>query len=204
MSVGPKGPNWDERYAGDDYLYGTEPNDFLKSAAARIRPGSRVLCIADGEGRNGVYLAELGHRVTSIDRSRRGLEKAERLASDRGVELRTVQADLGDHPLGSSDWDCIVSVFFHVPPALRENIDRRVVEALAPGGLLILEGYTPDQLAYSTGGPPTADMMLTMEILESAFGELEFLHAKETTRDVIEGTGHRGRSAVVQLIAEKR
>ena len=203
MNNKPGFRNWDERYAYDDYVFGTEPNDFLKFVAAQIPADSRVLCLADGEGRNGVYLASLGHRVTSIDQSRAGLDKAERLADARGVAIETIQADLSTYDLGSECWDCVVSIFFHIPPAVRDIIYPGIIQSLAPDGLLILESYTPAQLAYGTGGLPVAEMMLTLDIVRHSFGELEFLHATETVRDVIEGSGHTGEAAVLQLLAKK-
>ncbi len=195
--------NWDERYQGDEYLFGTEPNDFLRSVADRLPPAARVLCLADGEGRNGVYLATLGHQVTSIDQSAVGLEKARSLASTHGVKIEPVTADLTQHDLGENEWDGIVSIFFHISPELRAMIYPRVVRALKPGGMLILESYRPEQLTYGTGGPPVADHMLTEEIVTAAFSELEITHLESVERDVIEGSGHTGKAAVLQLIAIK-
>lgn len=194
---------WNERYAGDDYVFGTEPNEFLKEIAHQIPDESEILCLADGEGRNGVYLAKLGHHVTSIDQSSAGLEKAQGLARQNKVELTTIQADLSDYDLGLAQWDCIVSIFFHIPPELQEKIYPRIIQSMKPDGLLILESYTPDQLKFGTGGPPVANYILTMELVRSAFGELEFLHTRELEREVIEGVGHTGHAAVRQLIAVK-
>ncbi len=195
--------SWNERYAGQDYFFGTEPNDFLRSIAKTIPKASKVLCLADGEGRNGVFLAGLGHSVTSVDMSEVGLRKAEQLAIKHDVHLETVQADLTEYELGENTWDCIVSIFFHVPTKLRNTIYPRVLSSLKPGGHFILESYTPKQLTFGTGGPPLADYMLTMDLVKSAFGALSFLHAKELERDVIEGPGHTGRAAVLQLLAQK-
>ena len=195
--------NWDERYAAPGYLFGTQPNDFLVSVAERIPAASRVLCLADGEGRNGVYLASLGHRVTSIDASATGLEKAGRLATERGVELQLELADLAERDLGQACWDAIVSIFFHIPPAVRAQLYPRIVAALAPGGLLILESYRPEQLQFGTGGPPRADYMLTAADLQRDFAALEHLHLAAPERAVIEGSGHTGQAAVVQLLARK-
>lgn len=193
--------NWDERYAGTDYLFGTEPNDFLVSVASRIPDRSDVLCLADGEGRNGVHLATLGHKVTAIDQSSTGLKKAEQLAADKGVSLTTIVADLSDYDLGDAKWDCIVSIFFHMPSELREKIYPRIVSALKPGGILILESYRPEQLEYGTGGPPIADYLLTEEIVLDAFADLHIDHLVSIERDVLEGSGHTGRAAVLQLVA---
>lgn len=193
--------NWDERYADSEYLFGTEPNDFLKSVSGRLPAGSRVLCLADGEGRNGVYLATLGHRVTAVDQSRVGLEKAKLLAEQKQVPIDTIEADLAVYDLGVESWDCIVSIFFHIPPDLRDRIYPRIITALKPGGLLILESYTPAQLKHGTGGPPIADLMLTKEGLANYFSEMSAEHLEELDREVIEGTGHTGMASVVQLLA---
>lgn len=195
--------SWDDRYADDDYLFGTEPNGFLSLVANTIPANSRVLCLADGEGRNGVYLASLGHKVTSIDLSQVGLNKATQLAEKNQVDIETIQADLSTHDLGIESWDCIVSIFFHIPPALQATIYPRIIEALKPGGRLILESYTPDQLQFGTGGPPIASLMLTREIVETAFAALSFDHLQELERDVTEGLGHTGRAAVLQLLATR-
>jgi len=199
----PKPSVWNDRYAGDDYVFGTEPNDFLKSVAGEISSGAKVLCLADGEGRNGVYLAQQGHQITSVDMSSVGLEKAEKLATANKVALTTIQADLAKYGLGEAQWDCVVSIFFHIPPKLQQIIYPRIIRSLKPGGLLILESYTPEQLNFGTGGPPVAELMLTLELARSGFGELEFLHVEELERNVVEGVGHTGRAAVLQLLARK-
>ena len=201
MSDRIKISNWDERYADTGYLFGTTPNDLLKSVADRLAPNSRVLCLADGEGRNGVYLATLGHKVTAVDQSRVGLEKAKKLAEEKQVSIETVNADLAEYNLGVESWDCIVSIFFHIPRALRACIYPRIMTALKPGCILILESYTPEQLNHGTGGPRTADLMLTKGELAQHFSEMNLEHLQELEREVIEGTGHTGLASVVQLLA---
>ena len=193
---------WDKRYGAADFFYGTEPNDFLRAEAARL-PRGDVLCLGDGEGRNGVWLAEQGHTVTSIDLSAVGLAKAAALAETRGVRLTTVQADLATFDLGRDRWHGVVSVFCHLPSALRRDVYARVVRALRPGGVVLLESYTPAQLGRGTGGPPDVDMLVDLVSLRTDFAELEMLHAVERERDVREGKGHRGPSSVVQLIGRK-
>lgn len=193
---------WDERYARDEYLFGTEPNDFLAEIAPRV-PAGEVLCLADGEGRNGVFVAGLGHRVTSVDASSVALEKARKLAAGRGVAIETVVADLNHYDMGEDRWDCIVSIFFHMPPDMRRSMHEKVARALRPGGHLILEAYTPKQIEYRTGGPPIAERLMTLALLREDFPNLEFLHAEEKERDVYEGVGHAGHAAVVQLFAQK-
>lgn len=195
---------WNERYATPDFVYGTEPNDFLKETAERYLPkGGAILCLAEGEGRNGVYLAELGYRVTGVDGSSVGLEKAHRLAKERGVEIETIVSDLADFDLGEARWEGIVSSWCHTPPELRKKLHRAVVAALKPGGALILESYTPTQLEYKTGGPPIAEWMMTLEGLKQELMGLDFLIGEEKLREVNEGKFHGGISAVVQVVARK-
>jgi 2-polyprenyl-3-methyl-5-hydroxy-6-metoxy-1,4-benzoquinol methylase len=193
---------WDQRYNTADYVYGTRPNDFLADVAGRI-PQGRVLCIAEGEGRNAVYLAQLGHEVVAVDASAVGMRKAQKLAQDRGVAIETVVADLADYEIGQNSFDAIVSIFAHVPPAIRGPLHRRIVSGLKPGGMLILEAYTPDQIAYGTGGPPVAELTMTLRALEDELRGLEFTHAAELCRDVVEGSLHTGTGAVVQVVAIK-
>ncbi len=193
---------WDQRYDSADYLFGTQPNDFLAATAPGI-PAGKLCCLADGEGRNGVYLAELGHEVTSIDASAVALKKAEALALKRKVSLRTIAANLLEYDLGQSQWDCIVSIFFHLPTALRRKLHGNIIRALRPGGYLILEAYTPAQLKFKTGGPAEPDLLMSETILEQDFARLQIIHLLETEREVIEGTGHHGHAAVVQLLARK-
>jgi SAM-dependent methyltransferase len=194
---------WDERYNVPRYVYGTEPNDFLAGHAAAIPKGGRVLCLAEGEGRNALFLARLGYVVTAVDASRIGLQKAARLAQDHGVELELVHQDLADFDIGKSRWDGIVSIFCHLPPALRRLVHRRVVVGLKPAGMLLLEAYTPQQLGRDTGGPRSADLMMTAWALENELAGLSMLHLQELEREVIEGEFHTGVGAVVQVLARK-
>ncbi len=193
---------WDQRYSGEDYVYGTQPNDFLVEQVEKL-PVGKALCLAEGEGRNAVWLAEQGFEVTAMDASIIGLQKAQRLAQARGVNLTTVHADLADFDIGANRWDVIVSIFCHLPPALRRSVHRRCVQGLRPGGALLLEAYTPKQLAYKTGGPPTADLMMDVQSLRTELDGLEFLHLQECVRHVHEGEFHSGRGAVVQVLARK-
>lgn len=203
MADQPPVTRWDERYARDEYVFGKEPNDFLAEVAGRLPTSGQVLCLADGEGRNGVYVASLGHQVTSVDASAVALGKAHRLATEKGVAIETVVADLNLFEMGENRWDCIVSIFFHMLPDMREAIHQKVERAIRPGGHLILEAYTPAQLAFRTGGPPMAERLMTLEDLRRDFPGLEFLQAQEKERDVYEGVGHAGHAAVVQLFARK-
>lgn len=199
---------WDDRYSGEGFAYGTEPNDFLKSAVTSstlsLPKGARVLMLAEGEGRNGVFMAERGFDVTCVDLSAVGLQKAQALASSRGVSVETVVTDLGAYEFGVDRWDCVVGISSHLPPAVRERVLALIPPSLKANGYAVFEGYTPDQLSYKTGGPPTADMMYSSEIFAKAFGNvLEVLRNEELVRDVVEGDHHTGKAAVVQFIGRK-
>lgn len=190
---------WDERYGEPGYAYGEEPNDFLREVAPSLAPG-RVLCLGEGEGRNGVFLAGLGHSVTAADASAVGLEKALALAARRGVRLSTVHADLTLHELGEGCWDAVVSIWFHLASHARRAVHGRVRQALAPGGLFIVEAYAPAQLALGTGGPRDADLLVSAASLDEDFAGFERVRAAETERWVDEGRYHQGRSAVTQAV----
>lgn len=193
---------WDARYSGAEYVYGTAPNDFLASVAAQI-PKGRVLSLAEGEGRNAVYLAGLGYKVLAVDASAVGLGKAQRLAEERGVAIETRRADLADFAIEPDNWDAVISIFCHLPSAVRADLHRKVVAGLRPGGVFILEAYTPAQLKLKTGGPPTEDLLMTLSALKRELKGLRFIHAQELERNVIEGQLHTGRGAVVQVVAVK-
>lgn len=194
---------WDERYSTDEFVYGTTANEFLVSAIDWL-PKGRVLCVAEGEGRNAVYLAQAGCEVVAVDASRVGLDKAARLARERGVHIETVVADLADFVIQPHSWDAVVSIFCHLEPQLRKALHRRVVAGLRPGGVLVLEAYRPEQIRYATGGPATADMMPSLVELKDELEGLEFEHAVEIVRNVSEGKYHTGKGAVVQVLAVKR
>jgi SAM-dependent methyltransferase len=204
MSTDEKPPSrWDVRYGGSDYHYGTEPNDFLREQAERLPPESRVLCLAEGEGRNAVFLASLGHRPVGVDASEVGLSKARDLAQTRGVVIETVVADLSELRIEPEGWDAVVSIWCHVPSEIRRDLHRRVVDGLRPGGILILEAYTPKQLDRDTGGPPHADRLMTLDGLRQELEGLEFLVGREVEREVLEGDSHNGMSDVVQVVARR-
>lgn len=194
---------WDERYATDEYVYGTEPNAFLRSQAALLSPTSEVLCLSEGEGRNSTYLASLGHRVTGVDASRVGVEKTLKLAAARGVVVNAILADLASYDLGIARYDAIVSIFAHLPQEIRAKLRPRVVDATREGGLFILEHYHPRQLEYKTGGPANPTMMTTLAELYADFAGWDILHAYEGERAVVEGTKHLGNAYVTQLVARK-
>ena len=193
---------WDERYSEEEYVYGTDPNEFLASMFKRI-PKGRVLCLADGEGRNSVFLAEQGYEVTAVDASSVGIEKGRRLAAERGVQVETIHADLGEFDIQPNHWQGVVSIFAHIPPEARRRIHRQVVEGLVSGGVLVLEAYTPQQLEFGTGGPKVPELTMDLERLRPELTGLDFELATEFERDVVEGKFHTGRGAVVQVLAIK-
>ncbi len=191
---------WDDRYSEPGYAYGTEPNDFLVHEAARITGGD-VLCLADGEGRNAVYLAGRGCRVTAVDTSRVGLEKGQALARSRSVSITSIPEDLARYEMGEARWDAIVSIFCHLPTALRHDVFRRVTRALRPGGVLLLEAYAPSQLGRGTGGPSDPDLLAGLADWTDHLRGLDLVIVREVERDVREGRFHHGASAVIQIVA---
>ena len=196
---------WDDRYASDDYLFGTEPNAFLVSQRGLLEPGMSCLAVADGEGRNGVWLAQQGLRVLSVEASAAALDKARKLARERGVAIDFEQADLAHWQWGGNRFDAVAAIFIQfAPPALREQMFAGIKRCLKPGGLLLLQGYTPRQLEFKTGGPPVAENMYTLELLRNAFGDMEIMHLREHDDHIGEGTGHSGISALIDLVARKK
>ena len=197
--------NWDERYATDDYRFGTDPNAFLVAEVHRIPKGARVLAVADGEGRNGVYLAGRGAHVHSVDGSAVAIEKARRLATTRDVTLELEHADLFHWRWPVASYDAVVAIFVQFVTAEdRPAFFARLKDALKPGGVLLLEGYRIEQIGYGTGGPRDASHLYTEEMLETAFADMqiESLHAYDAV--IKEGTGHSGLSALIDLVAIKR
>ena len=197
-------PFWDERYAQAGFLFGEAPNAFLKSRLRLLEPGKSVLCVADGEGRNGVWLAEQGLRVHAVDASPVALAKSRQLAARRGVGLWWEEADLQTWAWPHEAYDIVVAIFTQfVGPEGRAQQFAGMRQALKPGGLLILQGYTPRQLEYGTGGPPHAENMYTEEVLREAFGDWDILHLAEHDDVIEEGAGHSGVSALIDLVARK-
>lgn len=193
---------WDDRFAEPGYAYGSEPNDFVRACAGAIPPG-RVICLGEGQGRNAVFLATRGFDVTAMDQSRVGLERARALAHERGVTIATVAADLAEFELAPGAWQGIVSVFIHLPSALRRPVHERVVAGLAPGGVFVFEAYVPAQLELKSGGPEDLDRLPPLAALVAELDGLQFEIAREVERDVTEGRYHTGRAATAQILARK-
>jgi len=197
-------PFWDARYATDAYIFGTAPNVFLASQAARIVSGMQTLAIADGEGRNGVWLAEQGARVHAVDVSPVALDKARKLAEERRVTLTFEQLDVLAWAWPEAAYDLVVAIFIQfAPPPERERVIAGIRRTLKPGGLLILQGYTPKQIEFATGGPGNAANLYSAELLRRWFGNWEIIHLREHESFINEGSHHHGMSALVDLVARK-
>ena len=195
---------WNERYESAEYVYGTEPNDFLVEKAASLAPGSRILCLADGEGRNSVWLARQGHRVSAIDIAEQGREKALRLAAAAGV---TVDAQVGDvtrFDPGIACWDAIVSIFLHLPEGPRREVHARCAQALRPGGVFIYEAYAAGQLGRGTGGPREAALLPELAELLDDWPGCVIEHRFTGERMIREGSLHQGGGVVNQVVARRQ
>lgn len=195
---------WDKRYEQPGYLFGEAPNAFLLSQAGLLKAGWHALSLADGEGRNGIWLAEQGLQVHALDFSSVALDKARAWAQQRGVDVRFEHADLLSWTWPDAAYDLVAAIFIQFAgPKGRALMFDGIRRALKPGGLLILQGYTPRQLEYRTGGPPEAENMYTQALMKEAFGDWETLHMREHDDFITEGTGHHGRSALIDLVARK-
>jgi SAM-dependent methyltransferase len=195
---------WEARFAAADYIFGTAPNAFLKSQAHRLDPGQKALALADGEGRNGVWLAEQGLDVLALDFSPNALKKARALAAVRGVNLKIERADLEQWSWPPAAFDVIVAIFIQfADPPFRQKLFAGMKRALKPGGLLLMQGYRPEQINYRTGGPPQAENMYTRALLEEAFGDFASIDIKEHDSMVEEGSAHAGMSALIDFVGRK-
>lgn len=197
---------WNKRFANAEYLFGTAPNAFLAAQAPRLKPGMTALSIADGEGRNGVWLAGQGLSVSAFDFSPVGVAKARKLAELRGVSDRydSCVADLADWDWDAYQYDIVAGVFIQfATPAERARLFAGICRALKPGGLLLLQGYRPEQIAYGTGGPSVPEQLYTAPLLREAFAALQFLELREHDSDIDEGDGHGGMSALIDLVARR-
>lgn len=196
---------WNQRYDREDFVFGEAPNAFLVRESHRLRPGMRALAVADGEGRNGVWLAEQGLDVLSVDFSPVAQDKARQLAARRGVSPAFEQVDLLAWQWPRAAFDVVAAIFVQfVGPAARERLFAGMLGALKPGGLLLLQGYTPEQLHYGTGGPGQVENLYTPEMLRAAFADQEILRLDARTVTLSEGAGHNGLSAVIDCVVRKR
>jgi SAM-dependent methyltransferase len=195
---------WNRRFEGDGFLFGTEPNVWLSEHIDVWPTGGRILCVADGEGRNSVWLARKGFIVDAFDIAEAGVAKAYRLAARAGVTVNFTVADCDEYPWQLSAYDGVAAIFVQfAAPEQRRRLFNRVAASLKPGGALILQGYTPKQLEYGTGGPPFLSHLYTAELLRAALDGLDVLELSEYEADVNEGSGHKGRSALIGMVARR-
>jgi cyclopropane fatty-acyl-phospholipid synthase-like methyltransferase len=195
---------WNDRFSTDTYVFGTHPAAFVVDNAHVIPAGSRVLVPADGEGRNSVYLSEQGHRVVATDIAEAGIAKARKLAEARGVSVELRHVDLQVWQWPQAAFDAVVAIFIQfAPPDFRDAIFAGMKQAVRPGGLVLLHGYTPKQLEFRTGGPSAVEQLYTQELLRTSFSGWEILRLEEGVRELDEGDGHRGPSAVIDLVARR-
>jgi SAM-dependent methyltransferase len=192
---------WNQRYAGENYLYGTEPNSFLAEHSNML--GGPVLSISEGEGRNAVFLALRGLEVLGVDISSIALEKAKKLAESHNVNINTTLADLATYKPEENHYGAVVSISAHLPSTIRKHLYPLIERSLKPDGIFILEAYSENQLSRDTGGPKDIDMLMTVDKLRREFPNLEPILLREIEREVSEGTGHRGMASLVQFIARK-
>lgn len=196
---------WNQRFASEQYFFGTAPNIWLREHAHVWRSGDRVLCVADGEGRNSVWLAGRGLVVDAFDISPAGVEKARRLATAHGAVVHYAVMDCDDCLWPEALYDGVAAIFVQfADPAMRERLFANMQRTLKPGGTLLLQGYTPQQLKYRTGGPPLRSHLYTKNLLRSAFRSMRILELRQYEAEIAEGCGHRGRSALIGMVAERR
>lgn len=194
---------WNQRYSEDDYYYGTKPNHFLTSVVGILPYNARILCLAEGEGRNAVYLASLGHHVTAVDFSEEGKKKAESLAQKENLSIHYILSSLEDYSFGLEQWDAVISIFCHLPSIVRPLIHQKVEKSLKPGGLFILQSYTPEQLEHKTGGPKDLSMLYTENLIKNDFSCLRWPKLQRVTTEIFEGKGHTGLSSVLNAVGIK-
>ncbi len=195
---------WNQRYAGEDYLFGREPNAYLRAQARLLPPGGRALCVADGEGRNSVWLARQGLQVEAFDIAEVAVAKARKLAADAGVAVAFQVAGCDDWPWAAEAYDAVVAVFVQfADPTMRERLFANMARALKPGGVLIVQGYTPKQLDYKTGGPSVLSHLYTTDLLRDAFNSLQTIELVDYEAELTEGMRHAGRSALIGFVARK-
>lgn len=194
---------WNERYSGDDLVYGQAPNEFIAAMSDRVALTGKALDIGAGEGRNALFWASRGLDVLAIDQSEVGMHKAQRLATERGLKLRTRAVDLRDFDAEPDSFDVISATFVHLPADLRAQVHRGVCRWLKPGGAYVMEAYAPDQIGRGTGGPDDPSLLAPLDVILHELDGLEFEHSAALVRDVVEGRSHTGQASVVQVLARK-
>jgi 2-polyprenyl-3-methyl-5-hydroxy-6-metoxy-1,4-benzoquinol methylase len=196
--------HWDQRFAGSDYLFGTEPNVWLARQASLLMHGGRALAVADGEGRNSVWLAEQGMQVDAFDISNAGVEKARKLAAQKQVKVNFQVCGCEEWPWQPAQYDLVVAIFIQfADPVMRATLFANMINTLKPGGILLLQGYTPKQLEYKTGGPPLLSHLYTEELLREAFSAMEIIELQSYEDQLHEGEHHKGQSALIGMVAKK-
>jgi SAM-dependent methyltransferase len=195
---------WDDRYSGDEYFYGTEPNKLLQTITGLLPTHANILCIGEGEGRNAVYLARLGHNVTAIDYSIEGKRKAEKLARQYNIEISYLQCPLEDFNFSEHKWDAVISIFCHLPITICGQIHQKIESSLKTNGLFICQAYSTEQLDFNTGGPKDPSMLYSESLLRGDFSKLIWIKLEKITSEILEGKGHTGLSSVVNAIGFKR
>lgn len=194
---------WEDRFAGEEYVYGTDPNAFLLDQEKYFFKGGRVLAVADGEGRNGVWLAQLGLDVTSVDSSKNGLRKAEKLAQSYGKSINAIQVNLIDWDWPENEFDFVVSIFLQFPGDLRPLMHNKMIRALKPGGVIIMQAFAKDQIHYNSGGPKNPAMLYAQEELQKDFENMKIIRLEENIVELDEGRFHQGKAAVLSLLASQ-
>lgn len=195
---------WDQRYSSDDLAYGEAPNDFLASMADQLPTAGQALDIGAGEGRNALFLASRGLNVLAVDQSAVGMQKAQRLAQERGLTLNVQAVDLRDFDAEHNSFDVISSIFVHLPATLRAAVHQRVGTWLKPGGVFLLEAYAPDQIERNTGGPKDPLLLASLEVILGELDGLKIEHQAALVRNVTEGRFHTGEASVVRVLARKK
>ena len=195
---------WDERFARSEPVYGERPNAYLKVQSARMKPGASILVPGDGYGRNGIWLAQQGFRVHTLDVSSVGVTRARQTAEAEGIEMKIEQADLATWNWPEAQYDAVASIFVHLFPADRQAIHGNMLRAAKPGGIVILQAFNPGQLQYTSGGPKQTDLLYTAELLRQDFAGAEILELAEVIAELDEGRMHRGKGAVVQGVFRKK
>lgn len=194
---------WDERYGGQDYIYGTQPNEFFREELQKIPPGI-ILLPAEGEGRNAVYAASINWQVHAVDSSIEGQKKAFRLADRNNVQINYVVADLSDFNLPEEKFDVVALIYTHLPETIRKSIHTKLIYSLKVGGILILEAFSKEQLQYTSGGPKTMELLYTPEMIKEDFQTLQFIKFENIITTLSEGDYHKGTAHVIRLVGEKR